>query len=155
MAILVDIEENNQPLSLEFNLLQLEMYTGGTTEGWMKYDLNLFRGSESIIKVSGTIHDNDLRWIERAFVHVKKHHIQPTEPDFELVIEPMNDSEIVVTCMINYGFSSTDKTYGDSAVGIRLTATKKAAKTFADTLKAERTHLTKDMSFTDYELKQL
>ena len=155
MVTLVDVEENGQPLSLRLDLLQLETYTDATTEGWIKYDLNLFRGSETIIKVSGTIHDNDLRWIERAFAHVKKHRIQPTEPDFELDIEPMDDNEIIVTCMINYSFSSTDKTYGDSAIGLRFVTTKKAARDFADQLKAERVHLTDDAAFTEYESKQL
>ena len=155
MAILVDIEENGQPLSLRLDLLQLETYTDATTEGWIKYDLNLFRGSDTIIKVSGTIHDNDLRFTEKAFTHVKKCRIEPLEPDFQIAIESTEYDEIMITCMINYSFSSTDKTYGDSAIGLRLVTTKKAARDFADQLKAERFHLTDDIAFTDYESKQL
>ncbi len=155
MAIIVDIEENGQPLSLRLDLLQLETYTDATTEGWIKYDLNLFCGSETITKVSGTIHDNDLRFIEKAFTHVKKCHIEPLEPDFQIAIESTKYDEITITCMIKYSFSSTDKTYGDSAIGLRLVTTKKAARDFADQLKAERVHLTDDAAFTEYESKQL
>lgn len=83
----------------------------------------------------------------------KKDSFEPLEPDFQLEIEPLEDDEYTLTCMVNHG-ASIDGVYGASAI-VRLVVTRPAAEKFANELKTQRIALTKNMEFRDYEAKPL
>ena len=139
-------EENTEakaPLSLTYNLTGIETYGGGSTEGWLHFEIKLLRGNETIIENEGTIHDIDARAIEDICLNVsrKRKQHQPLEPDFTISTEKFSEDEARLTCFVDVG-NSQNKIYSGSELGVSIPTTIYALKNFGENLKAERIALT-------------
>jgi hypothetical protein len=152
-----DIYDNEQPLSFELNLLSLETSQNQTSEGWINYELRLTGVKGTLIHRNGTIHDGDVRSLEKIFSNLEADScdFEPLEPDFILALKYLENKEAWgFTCMVNYG-AAKHKYYGTTAIGFRLKVTKICAQAFASQLKDARIAITKGEDFTGFVTKSI
>jgi hypothetical protein len=152
-----NIYDNEQPLSVALNLLNLEVFQNQTTDGWIHYELRLTDGKRSLVELVGTLHDSDVRMLEKMLNNLADDScdFEPLEPDFTFALEYLEDEEDWgLTCMVNYG-AAKHKYYGTTAIGFRLKITKLNAQKFASQLKDARVAITKDEDFTGFVTKSI
>jgi len=160
MAILKDLndeipEPEQNELRLELRLLRLIASTDGMSEGWIGYEIALYRGKEEILQTSGTIHDSDLQVLEKLLLEPTEEVMvfEPMEPDFQLRIVP-RWGNYTVTCMLEYNHG-LNGIYSRSAVGIRVLANRTGLRKFAEDLRVEHLALTKGIDFPGAEAKSI
>lgn len=160
MASIKYHDDENTQYTLEAELVLRTLETTAEenmSEGWIHYTLDLRRNGKELIATRGTIHDYDVRAIEKLFENPTKKgdEYEPLEPDFTVaIIDHELHGEVQVTFVVNYGHANT-MIYDGSGIGIKIPLTKHESILFGAELKKERITLTKDIEFHDYEEKKI
>jgi hypothetical protein len=146
MASIVEFgTETMNPLSVDIRLLDQETYMHNDTEGWLEYRLELKAGSKAIATTNGTIHDTDVRAIERACITLSNsiQEYEPMEPDFYIVLIKPNDDEATFSCYADSGISSEQNgAYSGSNIGISISCVPQEIISFGTKLREERILIT-------------
>jgi hypothetical protein len=152
MPILRDSEDiyddEREALALELSLLRLETYPDKKAfEGWIVYSLTLFEGTKKLVQREGTIHKDDVKFIEGLLGRPKNdpEEYMPIEPDFTFNLQSIGEGDWKLTCMVNYG-EVKHKYYGESAIGLSLRISESDAQRFAEELHEQRDRIMETIS---------
>lgn len=104
-------------------------------EGWIQYSLVLKRDEVTIMSTEDTMHSSDVDELARYLNRESEHaFFEPMQPAFRVSFTSDDTQEdYLITWFIN-DLAATSKIYGESAIGVRFSATKESLRDFTKAL---------------------